>query len=256
MSESGIRKQFAGAVGGLILTALSCHAQGTVVYRDLGSFWLLGNANVISQYNLDFNEDGQDDFIIEAGESLEAIGLGENATYSIPQPPGELGADVVPLTFGTSIEPQLPNRRFWYQTEVRQSGPNTRYIGSVLHYVLDLGAGGLWLDGTMAYMGAEFDIDGRTHYGWLRIEIPDPLRGNSGIIHDVAYNTVPGEMIFAGQVPEPSTWALLIGGGAILFWRYRRGYALRWVPKITTRTNNAPRVKLLHVELWTAVAER
>lgn len=221
MSESGIRKQFAGAVGGLFLTALSCHAQGTVVYRDLGSFWLLGNANVINQYNLDFNEDGQGDFIIEAGEAFQPIGIGDNKIYSYPEAPGELGALVAPLSFGQSIGSTLPPGAVWFDSYVHPRSPN-QDITAYFHYVLDLRAGGLWLDGTMAYMGAEFDIDGQKHYGWLHIEIPDPLRGNSGIIHDMAYNTVPGEMILAGQVPEPSTWILFTMGGVFAWRRYRR----------------------------------
>jgi hypothetical protein len=220
MSTTGIRNQLAWTMSSLLLTTIPSFGQGSVVYRNLGSFWLQGTADFVNQFHLDFNDDGQDDFIIEAGESLEAIGLGDNAIYAIPQPPGELGSDCVPLPFGAAIGPQLPAGRVWDQTEVRQLGQSTRYIGSVLHYVLDIGAGGLWLGGTDAYMGAEFDIDGETHYGWLHIEIPDPLRGNKGIIHDMAYNTIPGQPILAGQVPEPSTWALLVGGGALLWWRF------------------------------------
>lgn len=197
--------------------------QGTIIYRNLGSFWLLGNANVINRYNLDFNEDGQTDFIIEAGESFQPIGIGDNRIYAYPEAPGELGALATPLAYGQSIGPDLPTGAVWFDSYVHPRPPN-QTISAYFHYVLSGGAGGLWRDGMTAYMGAEFDIDGQTHYGWLRIEIPDPLRGNSGIIHDMAYNTVPGMPILAGQVPEPSTWVLfLIGGSGMLLWRLRFG---------------------------------
>lgn len=205
----------------LIAAPLHGHAQGSFVYRDLGSFWLLGAAEPVHRYELDFNEDGQSDFIIEAGEAFQPIGIGNNAVYSYPEPPGDLGALAVPLQFGQAIGPSLPSGAVWFESYIHPSPPN-QTISAYFHYVLDGGAGGLWRDGMIAYMGAEFDIDGQTHYGWLRIEIPDPLRGNGGIIHDMAYNTIPGQAILAGQVPEPSTWVLLIGGGALIWWRHQQ----------------------------------
>lgn len=67
-------------------------------------------------------------------------------------------------------------------------------------------------------MGVQFDIDGQTHYGWMH------LRANGGFseVYGFAYNTVPGQPILAGQVPEPGTVALLLVGGSLVWWRHKR----------------------------------
>jgi len=224
IKKLGIRIQLAAVMSGLILTAFTStvHAQGNFVYRDLGSFWMLGDGNFPVRYNLDFNEDGHTDFIIEAGESFRPIGTGANAVYSYPEPPGDLGANALPLEFGQSIGPNLPPGDVWFETYQAPNVPFPYLISSVFHTVLGGGMIGPWFRGTTAYMGAQFDIDGALHYGWLRIEVPEVNAPNGGIIHDMAYNTIPGMPILAGQVPEPSTWALLVAGGSFLWWRRLR----------------------------------
>jgi hypothetical protein len=71
-----------------------------------------------------------------------------------------------------------------------------------------------------AYVGVEFSVEAAVHYGWIRVTVSGV--GNGGIIHDWAYNSIPGQPILAGQVPEPSTWALLIIGAGLLVWRTRK----------------------------------
>ncbi len=98
----------------LLLLALfldTGRAQGTVVYRDLGSFWIVGDANFPTRYNLDFNEDGQTDFIIEAGEAFQPIGIGDSAVFSYPEPPGDLGGAGHPFAGGAGHRSGLAARR-------------------------------------------------------------------------------------------------------------------------------------------------
>lgn len=73
--------------------------------------------------------------------------------------------------------------------------------------------------GEDAYLGFEFQGDDGTHYGWLRIQ---EFAGVGGFFREYAYNDFPGESILAGQIPEPSTTVLLIGGFAFVVGRRRR----------------------------------
>ena len=84
-------------------------------------------------------------------------------------------------------------------------------------------AGPLADAGGLAYLAARWQLADGLHYGWIRLSSqgmahPDnPYLIYLGpLVADWAYNTVPGEPILAGAVPEPSTWALL-AAGAILF---------------------------------------
>ncbi|QDU55824.1 PEP-CTERM sorting domain-containing protein [Aeoliella mucimassa] len=63
-----------------------------------------------------------------------------------------------------------------------------------------------------AYIGLAFPIAATNHYGWLRVSIDNAA--GTFVVHDWAYNDVPGEGIVAGQVPEPSTLGLLAAGAA------------------------------------------
>jgi hypothetical protein len=69
------------------------------------------------------------------------------------------------------------------------------------------------------YLGLQFEIAGDDHYGWAEITLND-----DGTIElaRFAYNDVAGESITAGQVPEPSSAALLILGAAGALTRRQR----------------------------------
>jgi len=74
-----------------------------------------------------------------------------------------------------------------------------------------------------AYLGFNFQQDGETYYGWMRVGSPYALpTGTLGWVYEYAYETSPNTPIFAGAVPEPSSWSLLaVGSFAIWFFRRR-----------------------------------
>lgn len=89
-------------------------------------------------------------------------------------------------------------------------------------------AGPLADAGGLAYLAARWQLADGLHYGWIRLNSqgmshPDnPYLIYLGpLVVDWSYNTVPGEPILAGAVPEPSTWALW-GVAAFLFLSYGR----------------------------------
>jgi hypothetical protein len=73
--------------------------------------------------------------------------------------------------------------------------------------------------GEDAFLGFEFQAEDGTHYGWIRIH---EFAGVGGFFREYAYNDIPGASILAGQIPEPSTTALLIGGLVHVIARRRR----------------------------------
>ena len=81
--------------------------------------------------------------------------------------------------------------------------------------------------GTTAFMGIQFQIGEAWHYGWMRLHGTEWLSFGGTTILDWAYETRPDTPIFAGAVPEPSTFALLLGGGVLMVWFRRKRNARR-----------------------------
>ncbi len=78
-----------------------------------------------------------------------------------------------------------------------------------------------------SYVGLEFQSGENTHYGWIQLDC-ETFSNNGGYVLDYAYELRPNTSILAGEVPEPSTWALLSAAG-VLFWLLgRRNCTARW----------------------------
>ena len=54
-----------------------------------------------------------------------------------------------------------------------------------------------WKNKVDKHLGLRFNIKGKTHYGWARIDVSSPTQW---IIKDYAYNATPNSAILAGQV--------------------------------------------------------
>jgi len=164
-------------------------------------------------FPFDMNGDGISDFTFDHGQNtLGVTMLGDNL----------LLADVtewsIPFYEGTEISETPPSGMLWSDGSFgfysRQQILGGEYATT-----------GYWQGIDHGMFGVNFDIDGESYYGWVRLSTGMDDQYSSYILHDWAYETQPGVGIIAGTVPEPSTWALFLCGGAVLLYRScsRRG---------------------------------
>lgn len=157
---------------------------------------------------IDLNDDGVIDFIIPGGNAqINVLPQGFNRVLSIDEFGTLYAAD---LSEGSFIGADPGDGRVWG-------------AGSPVMAACFSGGGvvcfGNFLGG-IDYLGAEFEIAGNTHYGWLEI------RSRDGIpfidVLSWAYETEPGMGILAGAIPEPTATSLLLAAGLLAVRRRRK----------------------------------
>lgn len=205
----------------MLLTAwlASCQpsgAQGTIAYYQPSTPILLAippdSFDIARQLPFSFDESSTRDLTFAYGRVfIGARSEGNTRLLTWMSPPPNIGGDPAPLPFGFEIGNSSSSGSLqWF-------GDDVDIFERLIHCV-DTGCGGAFR-GQHAYMGVEFERAGATHYGWILLQISDQVA--FGSIEAWAWETRPGVPILAGAVPEPSTWALLIGGGVLMGWLRR-----------------------------------
>ena len=195
-------------LGAAALLPLPAVAQGTIVYVNPPDVIVGLLQGAIA---FDLNADGISDIEFRKFSSeFEAIPLGNNEVSATAKPPPEVGGPAVPIPFGAQVNSSTPWQGRYSAPFVSDSGPLlASNRGSLVAYGPFAG-----LDG---YLGIRFYIGANLHYGWIRLNLNNGYPAQAiGFITEWAYNSVPGQSIAAGAVPEPSTWALLIAGGVLV----------------------------------------
>ena len=208
---------------GLLVMALAPgvgHAQGTIVYHNPPDHLMVPRGFSIF-HDIDMNNDGAVDFVFRAGSQFDIYSTTGNRSLAIPQGGLDFGSFSIPLAEGFAIGSTLPDPLGW-QSSFQPGFPPGYWVGQTLHAANDIGTLGYWQPNITAYLGVEFKIQGDMHYGWIRLSTLNVPGVNGGTIHDWAYNSIPGQSILSGQVPEPGTVALFVVGGGFLWWRAKR----------------------------------
>jgi hypothetical protein len=178
----------AAGAAGVGLLALAQPSEAKIVYT--------ATHHVIEQnsrYILDLNHDGKTDFLIRqfsgcgtvtCAAELYIVGYGKrNVVEGVDRPSNIAYA----LKAGAQIRSKRP------------------FHGNVMYYRLwDRGTSGTckgrWVNVTNRYLGLQFMVKGKTHFGWARLSVTCPSKSKAlGVLTGYAYETIPNKPIIAGQ---------------------------------------------------------
>jgi hypothetical protein len=138
-------------------------------------------------FPLDLNQDGINDLSFTwnystRGSSLRLAGV---------QPNKVIGYHVRQTAFASALKGGVP------------VGPKKKFVGVSFAVMFANNSGiyaGQWTNVKNRYLGVKFSIKGKTHYGWVRLNVEHtPPTGIDAMITGYAYETIVGKSIKAGQ---------------------------------------------------------
>jgi hypothetical protein len=223
----------AASAAGVGTLVLAHPAEAKIVYTP--THVIIG---LHGSYKLDLNHDGKTDFnFLQSffisqtyGESyqeiLTVVPLGENQVI------GGVTQTQINSHYAVALAPGVrigPKGRF-------SKGPNgMAWFGTGF----TTWCGGHWFDVKNRYLGLEFRVKGKLHYGWARLNVTctTSQRKATGTLTGYAYETIPNKPIIAGKThgtddaepapasvtkhtPEQPTLGMLaLGSLALSIWR-------------------------------------
>ena len=192
MDQRLVSYALAARAAGVGVLALVVPAEGKIVYTPTHKVITHGGS-----YNLDLNHDGTTDFTLQdtfwtnCSTFVSALRV---------KPAAGNGAEG-----WTGFQP--------YAFALKRGakiGPADYFPGQQMASVLagPTGGGynGSWVNVKNRYLGLQFKIKGKTHYGWARLSVQVqgyPTDRVTGTLTGYAYETVPNKRIVAGQTKGP-----------------------------------------------------
>lgn len=186
---------------GSMATAIgaSSNVSAAVVYTDIVPDHV-GGGN--SQYMLDVNNDGTNDFAFNGYSWFYSgyYGTYQSNSFRLQPLAGSNGWQQGGYYGGPGV---------LSSSNMISAGQSFGTYSGALNYSWGYGCYGGWCSQTDKFIGLRFNIGGNTHYGWVRLDVS----GNSWVIKDYAYEDTPNTPIMAGNVgvPTASTALNVIG---------------------------------------------
>lgn len=210
----------AASSAGVGMLALAQPAEAKIVYTPVHIVLSRGSLA------LDLNNDGTVDFILldkyhRNGQTTNSFWL-----YVNPQHKGNAAVGHQ----GTYFRSALALNRG------SQIGSKDRFDGNLMAFACSFMSTtdcrvGNWFDVSNRYLGLKFTINGKTHYGWARLNVSFQINQGRGTLKATltgyAYETIPNKAIVAGRTKGPdvvtlepaSLGHLARGASAIPAWR-------------------------------------
>jgi hypothetical protein len=168
----------------------------------------------ILDFDLDINGDGTTDFILRSGDSDTSV----NNAVLIPQGDNTIvvqSSYVANMNVGDTVGSSLNSIYQW---------SNAKTPISTLAILLGQQSAedGNFAGQPSGYMGFDFVVAGANYYGWIYVSSPVNDAGIYANVVEWAYESDANTPITISAAPEPSTWALLAVGGAVLLLRKTR----------------------------------
>jgi len=181
----------AGAAGVGVLT-LSGPAQAKIVYTP--AHVVLGDEYY--HYQLDLNHDGVTDLTLSNTYSNDIVRW---FSYAQASPAGGNAVEGIGR-YASALRPgmQIGGRNHFRAGGSLMAGTLYTYSHNQSHKT------GKWLNVHGRYLGIMFQIKGKPHYGWARMNVTESKSSRFMVVlTGYAYETIPNKPIIAGKTTEP-----------------------------------------------------
>jgi len=185
----------AASAAGVGALAVAQPAQAKIVYTPAHKKLPLNQ-----YFFLDLNHDGFNDFqfyvwvysTVAKEHCIGAVNLSRLNSEN-----GAVGKTVSGVALASALKAGVRVGKTQYfpnQTREIMGFANGRYSGTTY---------GPWIDATNRYLGLKFEIKGKTHYGWARLNVWIRSCRASATLTGYAYETVANKPIVTGKTKGP-----------------------------------------------------
>jgi hypothetical protein len=215
------------AAAGVGLLAITNSSDAEVVYTPAHIKIPVSDTQTVP---LDLNHDGKTDFSFANRSYIGRYGYGRFALTIIAgnsrnQIWGKGGS--VSARFASA----LPAGRTIGAEKSYFQGGKVAQMASVLGYSFQSRTQGQFPYARGRYLGMQFVIEGKIHFGWARLNVPSisHQHGITAVVTGYAYETIPGKPIITGKTKGPDVVTLqpatlghlATGASAIPAWRVK-----------------------------------